>query len=88
MSWKEIGIKEKMQIVNGTGLVISAVALYFIAFFITLHVGLDVISAGATLLASGLAFFGLTTFVKSQLVNFEAKIDKKINEIENKDRNN
>lgn len=86
MSWKEIGIKEKMQIVNGTGLVIAAVALYFIAFFITLHVGLDVISAGATLLASGLAFFGLTTFVKSQLVNFEAKIDKKINEIEN--RNN
>ena len=36
-SWKEISIKEKMQIINGTVLVTAAIVLYFLAFAITLE---------------------------------------------------
>lgn len=84
-SWKEIGIKEKMQIFNGTSLVFAAIILYFVAFIVTLSVGFEIISAGATLLASGLAFFGLNAFVKNQMIDFEAKVEKKIKRLEDID---
>lgn len=81
-SWKETGIREKMQIINGTVLVFSAIILYFVAFIITLSIGFEVVSAGATLLATGLAFFGITSFVKNQMVDFEARVNDKLRKME------
>lgn len=85
-SWKETGIREKMQIINGTVLVFSAIILYFLAFIMTLSVGFEVVSAGATLLATGLAFFGITSFVKNQMVDFEARVNDKIKKMEEYER--
>lgn len=85
-SWKEIGIREKFQIVNGTVLILSAIILYFLAFLITLSIGFEVVSAGATLLATGLAFFGISSFVKNQMVHFEASINDKLKKLENDGR--
>ena len=84
--WKNISIKEKWQIINGTILVFSAIILYFLAFIITLSIGFEVVSAGATLLATGLAFFGITSFVKNQMVDFETKMNKKMKDLENYER--
>ena len=81
-AWIDTSIREKMQIINGTVLVFAAIALYFIAFIVTLTIGFEIISAGATLLGSGLAFFGITAFVKNQMVEFETKVDKKIKRLE------
>lgn len=81
-TWKTTGIREKMQIINGTLLICSAIILYFVAFIITLTIGFEIISAGATLLGSGLAFFGITAFVKNQMVEFEAKVNRKIKMME------
>ena len=81
-TWRNISIREKMQIINGTALVAAAIALYFIAFIVTLTVGFEIISAGATLLGSGLAFFWITAFVKNQMVQFESRVDKKIRRLE------
>lgn len=81
-TWRNISIREKMQIINGTALVAAAIALYFIAFIVTLTVGFEIISAGATLLGSGLAFFGITAFVKNQMIQFESRVDKKIRRLE------
>lgn len=80
--WSDISVKEKWQIINGTVLVMSAIILYFLAFIITLSIGFEVVSAGATLLATGLAFFGITSFVKNQMIDFEAKVNNKIRKIE------
>lgn len=80
--WKDISIREKMQIVNGTALVFAAIVLYFLAFLLTMTIGFEIISAGATLLASGLAFFGITSFIKNQMMEFETKVDKKIKRLE------
>ena len=77
-----------MQIVNGTLLIISAIALYFLAFAITLSIGFDVISAGATMLATGLAFFGITSYVKNQLIDFEAKMEKRLDRMSKGEVNN
>jgi len=84
--WKDTSIREKLQLINGTVLVFSAIVLYFLAFIITMTVGLEVVSAGATLLATGLAFFGITSFVKNQMVEFEAKVNNKIKKMEEDER--
>lgn len=80
--WSDTSVKEKWQIINGTVLVMSAIILYFLAFILTLSIGFEVVSAGATLLATGLAFFGITSFVKNQMVDFEAKVNNKIRKME------
>lgn len=80
--WNEIGAREKMQIVNGTALVISAIILYFLSFLLTMTIGVGVISAGATLLATGLAFFGITSYIKNQMMEFETKVNKKMKQLE------
>lgn len=85
-SWKEIGAREKMQIVNGTALVFAAIVLYFIAFIFTLTVGYPIVSAGATMLGSGLAFFGITAFVRNEMVQLETTVDKKLKQIEREER--
>ena len=82
-TWKEICIREKFQIINGTLLVFSAIILYFLAFLLTLSIGFEVVSAGSTLLATGLAFFGISTFVKNQLGHFETSINEKLKKLEN-----
>ena len=81
-TWKDISVKEKWQIINGTVLVFSAIILYFVAFIVTLTIGFEVISAGATLLATGLAFFGITSYIKNQMVDFEVKVNKKMKQLE------
>ena len=85
-SWKEICVREKFQIINGTLLTLSAIILYFLAFLLTLSIGFEVVSAGSTLLATGLAFFGISTFVKNQMLNFEAHINDKLKKLENDGR--
>lgn len=86
--WKDISIREKMQIVNGTMLIVAAIILYFVAFILTMTIGMEIVSAGATLLATGLAFFGITGYIKNQMIHFEGKVEKQINEFEKRQREN
>lgn len=85
-SWKDISAREKMQIVNGTVLIFSAIALYFLAFIITLSIGFEIISAGATLLGTGLAFFGITSYFKNQMVDFETRVEQRIIRLEKEEQ--
>lgn len=73
-----------MQIINGTALVFAAIILYFVAFIFTLTVGYQIVSAGATLLGSGLAFFGITAFVRNEMIQLETSVDKKLKQLETK----
>lgn len=84
--WRDIGAREKMQIVNGTALVFAAIILYFAAFIATLTVDYPIVSAGATLLASGLAFFGITAFVKGEMSQFETKVEERMRQIDEEKR--
>ncbi len=80
--WKDISVKDKWQIINGTSLVVSAIVLYFLSFALTLTIGFDVISAASTMLATGLAFFGITSYIKNQMVDFETKVNRKMKQLE------
>lgn len=83
-TWRETDIKEKFQLINGTVLIASAIVLYFLAFILTMTIGFEIISAGATLLATGLSLFGITSFVKNQMLEFETKMTKRMNKMEKK----
>lgn len=85
--WGDTPIRERMQIINGTALIFSAIALYFVAFIVTLTIHLEIVSAGATLLATGLAFFGVYGFVKNQLIDFETSMNKRMKKLEDEERN-
>ena len=85
-TWKSIGIRDKMQIVNGTVLIFSAIILYFVSFALTLTIGMGVVSACGTMLATGLAFFGITSYIKNQMVNFEASVSDKLKKMEERER--
>lgn len=85
-TWRETPVKEKFEIINGTVLVAAAIVLYFVAFIVSLTIDLQVISASATLLATALAFFGITSFVKNQLLDFEATVNKRMKKIENEEQ--
>lgn len=86
-NWKDISVKEKMQIINGSILVYSAIILYFISFVITLEIGYNIIAAGSTLLATGLAFFGITSYIKNQMIEFQAKVTEKLERMEKMEEN-
>ena len=77
-TWRSLSVRERMQIINATVLVAAAIILYFVCFIVTLTVGMGVISAGGSMLATALALFGISGFVKNQMVEFETRIDNKI----------
>ena len=85
-TWRETGIREKFQLINGTVLIAAAIVLYFLAFILTMTIGFEIISAGATLLATGLSLFGITSFVKNQMVEFETKMNSRLKKLENDER--
>lgn len=87
-TWSNISIREKMQLINGTLLIWAAIVLYFLAFVLTMTIGLEVVSAGATLLATGLAFFGITGYIKNQMIHFESNVEKRISDFEKKQKRN
>ena len=76
--WSELGVRDKFQLINASALIASAIILYFVCFIVTLTIGMGVISAGGTLLATGLALFGVGSYFKNQLVNFETNLEKEV----------
>lgn len=85
-TWKNISIREKMQLINGTMLIVAAIILYFVAFILTMTIGMEIVSAGATLLATGLAFFGITGYIKNQMIHFEGRVERQMKEYEERER--
>lgn len=86
--WKDIGIRDKFQIINGTLLILCSIVLYFLSFIMTLTIGMGVVSACSTMLATGLAFFGITSYIKNQMSEFETRMSNRVNELEKKEKEN
>lgn len=84
-TWKSLPPREKWQIINATVLVMAAIILYFVAFIVTLTVGMGVVSAGGSMLATALALFGISGFVKNQMLEFETRIDNKMKEYDERE---
>jgi len=73
--------KDKLHYGTAGFLIVSAVVLAFISFFITLTVGTGVIAWGGLCMGTALTLIGGGMYFHSQMVTFETKANKKIEEM-------
>lgn len=77
--WSEMGARERWQIINGTALIFGSIILYFLSFILTLSIGMGEISACSSMMATALALFGITSYFKNQITEFETRIEREMN---------
>ena len=80
-SWKELGVKDKIQYSMSVLLILAAIALAFVRFLITLSIGAGVISAMALFLSSALAIYGISMYVKSSMADIQAKVNQALEKL-------
>lgn len=83
-SWKELGIKDKIQYSMSVVLIIAAIALAFVSFLITLSIGAGVISAVALFLSSALAIYGISMYVKNSMADIQTQVNQTLKKISEK----
>lgn len=83
-SWKELGIKDKIQYSMSVVLIVAAIALAFVSFLITLSIGAGVISAVALFLSSALAIYGISMYVKNSMADIQTQVNQTLKKISEK----
>lgn len=73
--------KDKLHYGTAGFLIVSAVVLAFISFFITLTVGTGVIAWGGLCMGTALTLIGGGMYFHSQMVTFETKANMKMEEM-------
>ncbi len=73
--------KDKLRYGTAGFLILSAVVLAFISFFITLTVGTGVIAWGGLCMGTALTLIGGGMYFHSQMVTFETKANMKMEEM-------
>lgn len=73
--------KDRFQYGAAGFLIVTAVALAFISFIITLTVGSGVIAWGGLSMGTALTLIGGGMYFHNQLVTFETNANKKINQV-------
>lgn len=73
--------KDKFQYGMAGFLIVSAVVLAFVSFFITLTIGAGVITWGGLCMATALTLIGGGMYFHNQLVTFETKANQRMEEI-------
>ena len=90
-SLKDISVKDRWRIYESIALITSAIVLYFLSFAFTFTIGLEIVSAGLTLLGTGAALVGISITTKSQFIDFKSevndKLDRRLTDDERKLRN-
>lgn len=87
-SWKQSSLKEKFQVVNGTLLIVSAIVLYFLSFILTYTIGVGIISACASMFGTALALFGITSYVKTSMIDLQTEVKEKLKKLEELEKKN
>lgn len=73
--------KDKFQYGTAGFLIVQAVVLAFISFFITLTIGTGVIAWGGLCMGTALTLIGGGMYFHSQMVTFETKANMKMEEM-------
>ena len=73
--------KDKLHYGTAGFLILSAVVLAFISFFITLTIGTGVIAWGGLCMGTALTLIGGGMYFHSQMVTFETKANMKMEEM-------
>lgn len=74
--------KDWLQYCSALFLIVSAVAIAFVSFLLTLTIGGGVLCYIGEALGVALAIFGVTQYFKNQMVEFQTKVNDTLNKIE------
>lgn len=78
VTWRDISIKDKWQLVTSSVMFTAAIALAFFSFIWLKVIGIDVIGMSGLFLSTGLALLGLSSYVKTSVAEIKTEVDKKI----------
>lgn len=85
LTWKAADFRLKIQYSMSVLLIVSAIALVFLSFFIVSEVGMGVLSAATLFIGAALGIYGIGMIIKNQLTDMQVQVDKKIRELDNKE---
>jgi hypothetical protein len=85
--WRDLGAGEKTKLGLSIFLIICSVVLGFISFIILNEVPGSVIGINGVWCSTALALLGITAYVNSEIVKMRTKVDGKIDELDDAERN-
>lgn len=85
LKWRDADFRLKIQYSMSILLIVSAIALVFLSFFIVSEVGMGVLSAATLFIGAALGIYGIGMIIKNQLTDMQVQVDKKIKELDKKE---
>lgn len=86
-SWKELGFGDKMKYSLAAFLIVSSVVLGFISFIWLAMIPGSVIATSGLFGSEALALLGISSYFYNELVKFETKVDKRLNNLNKSEAN-
>lgn len=77
--WNDVSIKDKFRLVESSVLFGAAIILYFLSFIITSTIGMGIVSAGLTLLATGAALIGVSMATHTAIMDMRSEVNNELN---------
>lgn len=86
LKWKTADFRLKIQYSMSVLLIVAGVVLAFLSFLILKEIGMGVLSASTLFISAALGIYGIGMLVKNQMVDIQVAVDKKIRQLEEKER--
>jgi len=80
--WKELGFGEKLKYGLATFYALCSVLIGVISFIILYEIPGSVLAISGIWMSGCLAILGITQYFKTQLVEFQTKVDERLNKID------
>ena len=77
--WQDISVKDKFRLVQSFILFTAAIILYFLCFIVTSTIGMGIVSAGLTLLATGAALIGVSMATHTAIMDLRSEVSNELN---------
>lgn len=79
--WKQLGFKEKSQYVMAIGFGVASIVLGFVSFIVLSFIPTSVIAMSGLWASVACGIFGISMYFKTEMMELNEKIDKKIDSI-------
>jgi len=85
--WVDISVKERIQYFLAVLFGVSSVAIGFISFIILLDVPTSIIGISGLWASVSLACIGISMYFHNQMIDFQTKVDKKLQRLKYTEEN-
>ena len=76
--WKDLGVTDKTKLSLSVILIVASIALGFVSFIMLLEIPTSVIWLDMLWLSTGLAVLGISSYFHNELVQFQIKVNDRL----------